>query len=87
MDIWCILASKATLYFADKMALKGSLVQTLQEARPTIFFGVPRVYEKIMEGMLAKGREIKGLKKKISQECKKAGLEFHLHGRKSLMYR
>ena len=87
VDIWCSIAVKSTIYFADKMALKGSLVQTLQEARPTIFFGVPRVYEKIMEGMRAKAKDIKGLKKKVSQECKKAGLEFHLHGRKSVMYR
>jgi len=86
VDIWCSIANKSTIYFADKMALKGSLVQTLQEARPTIFFGVPRVYEKIMEGMRAKAKDIKGLKKKVSQACKEAGLEFHLHGRKTLMY-
>ena len=87
MDIWCGVANKVTTYFADKMALKGTLVQTLQEARPTIFFGVPRVYEKIMEGMMAKGKDLKGLKKKISMECKKAGLDFHLNGKTSFMYR
>jgi len=86
MDIWCGVANKVTTYFADKMALKGTLVQTLQEARPTIFFGVPRVYEKIMEGMMAKGKDLKGLKKKISVECKKAGLDFHLNGKTSFMY-
>ena len=48
--------------------------------------GVPRVYEKIMEGMLAKGKDLKGLKKKISTACKKAGLEFHVHGKNSIMY-
>lgn len=86
-DIWATIASKSTIYFADKMALKGTLVDTLKEARPTIFLGVPRVWEKIMEGMLAKGKDIKGLKKKISVECKKAGLDFHLNGKSSVMYK
>ena len=39
----------------------------MREARPTIFLGVPRVWEKLMEGMLEKGRSVKGLKKKIGK--------------------
>lgn len=80
------MCSKGTVFFADKMALKGTLLDTLKEARPTIFLGVPRVWEKIMEGMLAKGKDIKGLKKKISVACKQAGLDFHMNGKKSVMF-
>ena len=39
------------MYFADRMALKGTLLTTLKEARPTRFLGVPRVWEKFMEGI------------------------------------
>ena len=32
--------------------LQGTLLKTLTESRPTLFFGVPRVYEKIQEKMM-----------------------------------
>jgi len=36
--------------------------------------------------MQAKGAELKGLKKKVSQACKQAGLDYHLNGKQSFMY-
>jgi long-chain-fatty-acid--CoA ligase ACSBG len=86
LDIWATMVGKATVYFADKMALKGTLLDTLKEVRPTIFFGVPRVWEKIMEGMVNKGKAVTGLKKKIAIACKKAGLDHHLNGKDTMMY-
>ncbi|XP_003492113.1 very long-chain-fatty-acid--CoA ligase bubblegum isoform X1 [Bombus impatiens] len=47
IDIYYCIYTVATLHFADRNALKGSLVNTLLEVRPTIFVGVPRVWEKI----------------------------------------
>jgi len=75
VDIFIIIACQGTTYFADKGALKGTLTSTLQEAMPTIFFGVPRVWEKIQEKMLQVGRANKGLKRQIGQWAKKTGLE------------
>jgi len=36
--------------------MQGSLGDTLKEVQPTAFFGVPRVWEKIQEKMVATGR-------------------------------
>ena len=41
-DIYLSVYGALTLYFAQPDALKGSLIHTLLEVRPTLFFGVPR---------------------------------------------
>jgi len=42
-----------TVYFAQPDALKGTLVKTLHQAKPTFFFGVPRVWEQMQEKITA----------------------------------
>ena len=86
LDIWIAILNLSTVHFADKGALKGTLLQTMQEARPTTFFGVPRVWEKIMEGMKNKGKSTTGLRKVISDACKQAGLDHHLANTDTFMY-
>lgn len=49
MDIYVPICTLGTVWFADKDALKSTLVNTLRDARPTIFIGVPRVWEKMKE--------------------------------------
>lgn len=75
IDIFVAISYVGTVYFADKDALKGSLVKTLQEANPTRFVGVPRVYEKIHEKMMAIGSQITGIKKMISTWAKSVTLQ------------
>lgn len=75
VDIFTSILFAVTIYFADKDALKGSLVKTLQEAQPTRFIGVPRVYEKIYEKMMAIGSQITGLKKFIATWAKNVTLQ------------
>jgi long-chain-fatty-acid--CoA ligase ACSBG len=53
--------------------LKGSLGATLRAARPTFFFGVPRVWEKMQEAMLKVGASNGWLKQKIAGWAKGQG--------------
>ena len=41
-DIYIPIITAATVWFAGKDALKGGLATTLNEVKPTFFFGVPR---------------------------------------------
>lgn len=42
LDIYTTMVSAGTCWFAQPDALKGSLINTMKEVRPTIFLGVPR---------------------------------------------
>tara|TARA_B110000208_G_scaffold60730_1_gene79031 strand:+ start:84 stop:1337 length:1254 start_codon:yes stop_codon:yes gene_type:complete len=42
-----------TTHFARRTALKGTLGDTLRAVKPTLFFGVPRVWQKINEKIVA----------------------------------
>ena len=88
VDIWAAVFNLHTIVFADKLMLKDGkvLVDTLKEARPTCFFGVPRIWEKLMEGMQNQGKNTKGLKKKVADACKKAGLDHHLNNKDTFMF-
>ncbi len=55
LDVYGPLIVGYCVYFARPDALRGSLVDTLRHVQPTIFFGVPRVWEKIMEQLQAVG--------------------------------
>lgn len=78
VDIFLALSFACTVYFADKDALKGTLVKTLQTARPTRFLGVPRVYEKIQEKMLQVGSQGSVVKKAIASWAKGVTLAHHM---------
>jgi long-chain-fatty-acid--CoA ligase ACSBG len=65
----------ATMYFARPDALKGSLKNTLTHVRPTLFFGVPRVWEKFAEAMQAVGQSLPFYAKWVSGFAKGKALE------------
>lgn len=53
VDIFLTAAKGVSVFFADAMALKGTLIDYLHEVRPNIFLAVPRVYEKMEEKVRA----------------------------------
>jgi len=77
IDIYLAIYGGVTIHFADKMALQGTLLKTLVEAKPTLFFGVPRVYEKIQEKLLEIGKANSGLKKSAADWAKAASFQHH----------
>ncbi len=78
LDVVSPMLVGLTVTFARPDALKGTLPQTLAAVRPTIFFGVPRVWEKIMAKIKAAGAATKGLKKSIASWAKGIGMDFSL---------
>jgi len=85
-DIYCPLTVSATVFFADKNALKGSLVETMKEIQPTKFLAVPRVWEKMYEKMQEIGRSTKGVKKVIATWAKAKGLEYNMKRMNGYVY-
>ena len=61
-SLYCPLASGAAIYFAESME---KMPENLKEVQPTVFFGVPRVYEKIYSKLIDKLKEAPALKAKI----------------------
>ncbi|XP_053620475.1 very long-chain-fatty-acid--CoA ligase bubblegum isoform X2 [Plodia interpunctella] len=78
VDIYTTLAHGVTVYFAQPDALKGSLVETLKEVRPTRFLAVPRVYEKMHERIMAVGASSGAITRFIANWAKDKGLKYHL---------
>ena len=81
IDLYMSFCAGSQIHFADKNALKGTLVDNLQRVRPTKFVGVPRVWEKIAEGLQKAGKDTKGLKKSIAKWAKNQATQHHLEVR------
>jgi len=77
----------STVYFADPGALKGTLINTLLVAQPTLFLGVPRVWEKIHEKMQEKARSNGVIKTWIAKWAKAQGLYYYTNKMNGVDYK
>ncbi|XP_059107994.1 long-chain-fatty-acid--CoA ligase ACSBG2-like [Peromyscus eremicus] len=75
MDIWMPLKVGALTFFAQPDALRGTLVYTLQEVKPTVFLGVPCVWEKMQENIKENVSRSSSLRKKAFTWAKILGLK------------
>ncbi|XP_065901714.1 long-chain-fatty-acid--CoA ligase ACSBG2-like isoform X5 [Dysidea avara] len=75
IDIIAPLCSGATVWFAQPDAMKGTLKNTLEEVRPTMFMGVPRVWEKIKEAVQLQVQQTSGFKKWAFDKASEIGMQ------------
>lgn len=61
------------IYYAESME---TIVPTIQEIKPDNFTAVPRIFEKLYAGIVAKGMELKGMKKRIFFWALKLGEQY-----------
>ncbi|KYN01489.1 Long-chain-fatty-acid--CoA ligase ACSBG2 [Cyphomyrmex costatus] len=87
IDIIANIMIATTVYFADPGALKGTLINTLLVAQPTIFMGVPRVWEKIYEKMQEKARSNGIIKTWIAKWAKAQSLHYYTNKMNGIDYK
>jgi len=75
--------SGACIYYAESM---GTIAANLKEIQATGFDAVPRILEKIYDNVIAKGRSLSGMKKRIFFWAVKLGLQYEPHGKKGWFY-
>lgn len=66
------VTSGAQVYFAESIE---KVPDNIKEVQPTVFFGVPRIWEKFHAGITGKLKEAKGAKKKLVEWAMGVGTE------------
>ncbi|MHA6278880.1 AMP-dependent synthetase/ligase [Salinimicrobium sp. CAU 1759] len=84
MATYCFFYSGAAVYYAESM---DTIAVNLKEVRPTLFTTVPRLLEKIYEGILAKGNDLIGVKRKLFFWALDLAENFEINKPQSLSYR
>ncbi|MEM7137633.1 MAG: long-chain fatty acid--CoA ligase [Myxococcota bacterium] len=80
------ITTGSRIYFAESI---DAVPENLKEVQPTVFFGVPRIWEKFHAGIAAKLQEATGVKAKLVDWAMKVGWEANktANGPKGFSYR
>lgn len=84
MATYCYIYGGAAIYYAESMDTIG---ENLRDVQPTHFTTVPRLLEKIYEGILAKGEELTGIKRSLFFWALRLGEKYELNAPQSVSYR
>ncbi len=70
---YVLLYAGSKLVYSDRRRLK----EDLQAVKPTIFIGVPRIWEMLYDGLVASARKLKGIRRKLLvsslETCRRVG--------------
>jgi len=72
-----------SIYYAQSM---GTIINDIKEVKPDLFTTVPRLLERVYDGILAKGKDLKGAKKQIFFWAVNLALKYKLHNKNSWFY-
>ena len=81
MDIYTYHYIGVSIYYAESM---GTIAENIREIRPEIFTTVPRLLEKVFDKILAKGSQLKGIKKSIFFWAVRIAQRYELSGKGGL---
>ena len=76
--------SGSAIYYAENM---GTIAANMKEIKADGFDTVPRILEKIFDNVVAKGKNLKGIKKKIYYWAIRIGLKYKLDEESSWLYK
>jgi long-chain acyl-CoA synthetase len=72
------------IYYVESLA---QIMTAINEVRPHIFSGVPRLLERVYNSIMTKGKQLKGIKKSLFFWAVDLGKQFDFEKKYDLMYR
>lgn len=84
MVIYMYFYSGISVYYAESM---DTIIADINDIKPHGFTTVPRLLEKVFDRIVAKGEELKGVKRKLFFWALDLGLKYELEGKNGLWYR
>jgi long-chain acyl-CoA synthetase len=72
-----------SIFYAENL---GTIADNLRDVKPNVFITVPRLLEKLYDKIIGKGRELKGIKKRIFFWAVKLGFRYKLRKTNGLLY-
>ncbi len=83
MLLYLYVYSGTKIYFAQSLE---TISENLNEVKPDIMTAVPRLLEKLYDKIIAKGAQLRGVKKKLFDWAVNLGLRYEPYGKNGLFY-